>query len=120
MEGVGNLKDAEGFDIRCIYSDWKIIDGRDNKDYVCTRYFTAGNHICYCDNYCKDYKPITRREPEKMVTISEEKWKKVKKDMCEDYCYFANMSSEEVLEKHCEECPLNMVDNPLGYCPHQE
>lgn len=55
------MKDKDGYEIRCIHSDWKIIDKRDNKDYVCTKYscYRTGWHICHCDDLCKDYKPIT-------------------------------------------------------------
>jgi len=54
------MKDKDGFDIRCIDSEWKIVDSRDNKDYVCTRYGNKmlGYHICYCDENCKDYRPV--------------------------------------------------------------
>lgn len=51
------MKDADGFNIRCIHSDWKIIDERDNHDFVCLRYFMGGTHYCYADEHCKDYKP---------------------------------------------------------------
>ena len=51
------MKDKDGFLIRCVHSDWKIIDDHDNHDYVCTKYNTAGYHVCYCDEYCKDYEP---------------------------------------------------------------
>jgi hypothetical protein len=56
------MRDEKGFLIRCEYSDWKIIDARDNKDYVCL-YFPTYNysaHICYADEQCKYYKPIKK------------------------------------------------------------
>ena len=52
------MKDERGFEIRCEFSDWKIVDARDNHDYVCSKYFTGGTHVCYCDDHCKDYKPV--------------------------------------------------------------
>lgn len=54
------MKDKDGFDIRCANSDWKIINNREDKDYVCTIYGCrmTGYHLCYCDDHCKDYKPI--------------------------------------------------------------
>lgn len=28
--------------------------------------------------------------------------------MCDDFCYFRNTTTDpEVLDKHCEECPMN-------------
>ena len=57
------MKDKDGFQVRCIFSDWKIIDPRDNKDFVCTKYVTTGYHLCYGDDYCKDYKPVKYDEP---------------------------------------------------------
>lgn len=56
------MKDAEGFDIRCVYSDWKIVDARDNHDFVCTKYFAGGTHLCFCDEHCKDYKPDIKKD----------------------------------------------------------
>ena len=54
------MKDKDGFDIRCKHTDWKIIDKRDNKDYVCSLYGNRwdGYHICFCDEHCKSYEPI--------------------------------------------------------------
>ena len=51
------MKDADGFDIKCIHSDWMIYDDRDNKDFICRKYFTGGYHHCFCDEHCLDYKP---------------------------------------------------------------
>lgn len=51
------MKDADGFNIRCVHSDWQIIDERDNHDFVCLKYFLGGKHYCYADDHCKDYKP---------------------------------------------------------------
>ena len=59
------MKDKDGFVIRCKFSDWKIIDERDNKDYVCTKFptFNYGAHQCYADELCRYYVPdIKSRE----------------------------------------------------------
>ena len=56
------MKDKDGFNIRCIYSDWKIVDQFDNHDFVCTRYFEGGTHYCFCDEYCRDYTPDVKGE----------------------------------------------------------
>ena len=53
------MKDKDGFTIKCKKSDWKIIDERDNHDFVCT-HFGGGItvcHICYADEYCRLYEP---------------------------------------------------------------
>lgn len=56
-----------------------------------------------------------------MIQISDERWNEVKEKMCNDYCFFAVVSrNQDVLDKHCEECPMNTVEYPLGYCPQQE
>lgn len=52
------MLDDNGFAIRCEHARWAVIDNNDNQDYVCDRYTTTGAHVCYCDKYCKDYKPI--------------------------------------------------------------
>ena len=56
------MKDKDGFDIRCKFSDWEIIDDRDNHDYVCKKYFSVGQHLCYCDEHCRDYIPDIKEE----------------------------------------------------------
>lgn len=49
------MRDEKGFLIRCIHSDWKIINERDDKDYVCTFFptYNYSAHICYADEQCK-------------------------------------------------------------------
>lgn len=53
------MRDNDGFLIRCEHSDWKIIDNRDNKDFVCCVFGdkTSGRHLCYADEHCKFYEP---------------------------------------------------------------
>ena len=51
------MKDKDGFEIRCEYAKWKIIDAQDNHDYVCTRFESTGYHFCFCDDHCREYKP---------------------------------------------------------------
>ena len=60
------MKDKNGFTIKCIHSDWKVIDMRDNKDYVCQKFPTLNfkAHECYADEYCRFYKPELRTEGE--------------------------------------------------------
>lgn len=58
------MRDKEGLEIRCKYSDWKVVDQRDNRDFVCTKYCAGGTHLCYCDEYCRDYVPAKMEENE--------------------------------------------------------
>ena len=51
------MKDKDGFNIKCIHSEWMIYDSRDNKDFICRKYATVGYHHCFCDEFCNDYKP---------------------------------------------------------------
>lgn len=55
-----------------------------------------------------------------IISISEEVLEAVKTTMCDEYCHWPVVSTEEILEKHCEECPMNQIGNPLGYNPWQE
>ena len=54
------MRDDKGFLIRCKYSEWQIIDARDNKDYVCLKFptYNYSAHQCYGDELCKYYEPI--------------------------------------------------------------
>ena len=58
------------------------------------------------------------------VKISRGRLKEVMEVMCDEYCMWPTASlNQDVLDKHCEECPLNNISNeeyPLGYCPYQE
>lgn len=53
------MRDKDGFMIRCIHSDWEIVDNFDNKDFVCGKIPTYNYSAikCYGDEYCKYYKP---------------------------------------------------------------
>ena len=45
-----------------------------------------------------------------MIKISNEEWEKAKETMCDYYCFYVTVSqSEEVLNLHCEECPMNNI-----------
>ena len=55
------MKDKDGFNIQCEFSDWEIIDEDWNHDFVCRKYFTGGKHYCYANEHCKDYKPIEKK-----------------------------------------------------------
>ena len=54
------MRDKDGFLIRCKYSEWQIIDDRDNKDFVCLKFPTYNYkaHQCYADEQCRYYEPI--------------------------------------------------------------
>lgn len=54
------MRNDKGFLIRCKYSEWQIIDARDNKDYVCLKFptYNYSAHQCYGDELCKYYEPI--------------------------------------------------------------
>ncbi len=44
------------------------------------------------------------------MDISAETLEEVKEAMCEDYCFYATIThQQEVLDQHCEECPLNKL-----------
>lgn len=56
-----------------------------------------------------------------MIQISDERWEKVKEQMCDDFCIWPTMATNQrTLELHCEECPLNHVEYPLGKNDYQE
>ena len=50
---MGSMKDKNGFLVHCIYCDWKIINDREDKDFVCSR----NGYLCYADENCPHYKP---------------------------------------------------------------
>lgn len=54
------MKDKDGFTVRCKHSDWKIIDEKENQDYVCMKFPTYNYkfHCCYGDEYCRYYEPV--------------------------------------------------------------
>ena len=46
------------------------------------------------------------------ITISWDRLTTVMEKMCDDYCLWPlSASSEDVLELHCNECPLNNIGN---------
>lgn len=46
----------------CKYCEWMIINGRDDKDYVCLLYGNRwmGYRHCYGDEKCRYYEPDTK------------------------------------------------------------
>ena len=58
------------------------------------------------------------------ITISRDRLNEVTEAMCEDYCYFAVIGSDQdVLKRHCDDCPLNNIlveEYPLGRNDWQE
>ena len=58
------MRDKEGFLIPCKYTEWKIIDTQDNKDFVCTKFptYNYSAHLCHADEMCRYYVPDVRGE----------------------------------------------------------
>ena len=56
------MRDKEGFLIPCKYTEWKIIDKRDNKDFVCMNEHLTLEHFCYGDENCRYYEPCLKGE----------------------------------------------------------
>lgn len=54
------MRDKDGFLVRCKYSEWQIIDARDNKDFICLKFptFNYSAHLCHADENCRYYEPI--------------------------------------------------------------
>ena len=59
-----------------------------------------------------------------LIKIDKERLNAVIEKMCDDYCKLPDICpTQERLDRHCAECPLNNVESveyPLGFCPHQE
>lgn len=56
-----------------------------------------------------------------VIQINEEIWVQVKAAMCDEYCKHPfSAETQAELNEICDRCPLNTVEYPLGYCPHQE
>ena len=53
------MRDKHGFIIPCVNTEWRIIDQRDNHDFVCMRFGDrmSGYHLCHGDENCRYYKP---------------------------------------------------------------
>ena len=60
---------------RCKHSDWKIINDREDKDYVCVRddSWITGYHLCYCDENCRFYEQESEDDKIHYFYPSEEK-----------------------------------------------
>lgn len=44
------------------------------------------------------------------IKISREVLEQIKQEICDDYCFYATVShSQESLDQHCEDCPLNRL-----------
>lgn len=52
-------RDKDGFLIRCKYCEWKIINDRDDQDFVCGKFGDRiiDYHICYANELCRYYEP---------------------------------------------------------------
>ena len=56
-----------------------------------------------------------------MAKINDELLCEAKEQMCDDFCKWpTECPTQGRLDRHCEECPMNTVEYPLGYCPQQE
>lgn len=45
------------------------------------------------------------------ITISRDRFNEVMERMCDDFCIYPEISvSQESLEFHCNECPLNNIE----------
>lgn len=56
-----------------------------------------------------------------VLTITEGLWEEVKSGMCDEYCKHPfNTETQAELNEICRECPLNKVDDAMGYNPWQE
>lgn len=51
------MKDKDGFTIKCIYSDWQIINDDWDHDDVCMNERSGLLKRCYADESCPYYKP---------------------------------------------------------------
>ena len=48
---------------------------------------------------------------EKTVGFLRSEWEELKEQMCDEYCCWPTASpTQERLNKHCEECPLNKIE----------
>lgn len=44
------------------------------------------------------------------IKINSEELEQIKREMCDDYCFYATVShDQEALDLHCEDCPLNRL-----------
>lgn len=56
-----------------------------------------------------------------MLQISEDKLCEVKEKICDEYCkWLDECPTQERLDRHCAECPLNDLEYPLGVNGWQE
>ncbi len=56
------MRDANGFLIKCKYSEWMIVDAQDNFDDVCLYYPYYHNLKCYADERCAHYIPDIKED----------------------------------------------------------
>jgi hypothetical protein len=54
------------------------------------------------------------------VWIDRDRFDKCFEMMCEQYCwYYVSSESQEILDKHCEECPLNNIHSDEWWEEHE-
>lgn len=63
------MKDKDGFVIRCIHSQWREINDRGDDECVCLKYQRVGYHVCYADEYCRDYEPLEKESEDVIQQI---------------------------------------------------
>lgn len=51
-------------DPKCKYSEWRSVNNRDDRDFVCVKWSWCGTRECYCDEYCRHYEPEEEIEDE--------------------------------------------------------
>lgn len=53
------MKDKDGFLIRCEHCEWKIINDKEEQDFVCQKFGSSviDYHICFADENCRYYEP---------------------------------------------------------------
>lgn len=56
------MKDKNGFLIRCKHCEWKIINDKEEQDFVCQKFGSSviDYHICFADEHCRYYEPDVR------------------------------------------------------------
>lgn len=53
------MRDKDGFLIRCKNCEWKIVNNREDQDYVCQKFGSSmiSYHVCAGDEHCRYYEP---------------------------------------------------------------
>ena len=102
------MKDAEGFTIKCKWTEWQIYDDQDNKDFICNG--PCAKVHCHGDDSCEYY------EVEKidLERLEEERKERNKEMICDNFCKFPDLYSmsyghdaqDRMHDEVCNVCPL--------------